>query len=183
MFDYKNCQWENAMINKQLKLALILVCSILTGCATIMGSENHVMPISSSPNDALIVITDEKGVEVFKGTTPTSVTLKKSDGTYFGKKSYIVKITKSGYESQSIPVKASPSGWYIAGNFIFGGLIGWLIIDPLNGKMYNLSPENINSNLLVSSKSSRNSSSTNGIYVMLLNDVPIQLRDKLALIE
>jgi hypothetical protein len=34
-------------------------------------------------------------------------------------------------------------GWYLVGNFFFGGLIGWLIIDPLTGAMWTLSPEMI----------------------------------------
>lgn len=71
-----------------------------------------------------VSITDEKGSEVFKGTTPTSVTLQKSTGAYRGKKSFTVTISKAGFQTQTIPVQASANGWYIAGNFVFGGLIG-----------------------------------------------------------
>lgn len=34
------------------------------------------------------------------------------------------------------------SGWYL-GNVVFGGLIGLLIVDPLTGAMYNLTPDKI----------------------------------------
>ena len=37
---------------------------------------------------------------------------------------------------------SSLSGWYF-GNIIFGGLIGMLIVDPVTGAMYNLTPAKI----------------------------------------
>lgn len=172
------------MKNISMGIILVSIFGILTGCATIMGHESHVMPISSSPSDAVILITDEKGVEVFKGASPTTVTLKKSDGSYFGKKTYTVKISKPGYETQIIPVTSHASGYYALGNIVFGGLIGWLIVDPTNGKMYNLSPENINSTLTASAKISHNNTATNGgIAIMLVEDVPANLREKMQLIN
>ncbi|NMF88265.1 hypothetical protein [Aromatoleum petrolei] len=165
------------MKNTALKFIFFALLVPLAGCATIMGSDTHVMPISSTPSDASIRITDEKGLEIFKGNTPSTITLKKADGSYFGKKSYTVTIAKAGFETQTIPVTGSPSGWYIGGNLLFGGLIGWLIVDPLNGKMYNLSPENINANLPANPKSSHNNRAVDGgITVMLIQDVPENLR-------
>lgn len=152
---------------------------VLSGCATIMGERTQVMPISSQPVNAKIEITDEKGAPIFTGSTPTSLTLEKSDGSYWGKKSYTVKITKEGYAPQTIPITANPNGWYIAGNFIFGGLIGWFIVDPLNGAMYTLSPERIDPTL--SSRTSHNNNGENGtIAIMLLKDVPERLREKMV---
>lgn len=170
------------MSNSTLRLALAaLLVALLSGCATIMGSDTHIMPINSTPSDAAITITDETGMEVFKGSTPYTITLKKSNGSYFGKKSYTVKISKPGFETQTIPVTAKASGLYIGGNLIFGGLIGWLIVDPLNGKMYNMSPETINASLSESQKTSHNNTSTDGsISVMLVQDVPAELRNRMA---
>lgn len=154
--------------------------SLMSGCATIMGSDTHSMPITSTPSDALIRISDEKGMAVFEGKTPTTVTLKKSDGSYFGKKTYTVTISKQGFETQTVPVTGSANGWYIGGNIVFGGLIGWLIVDPLNGKMYNLSPETITSSLPDAAKKSHNNTSTDGgITVMLMQDVPVALLGKM----
>src|SRR5690606_25407243 len=95
-----------------------LSASLLGGCATIAGDKTQLIPISSTPSDATILITDEKGLQVFKGVTPTNVTLQKSDGSYWGKKNYTVEITKEGYEKQIIPISASANGWYIGGNLI-----------------------------------------------------------------
>lgn len=165
-----------------LKVALISLLLAVSGCATILGDPNQLMPISSTPSDASILITDEKGTEIFKGTTPTTVTLQKSNGTYWGKKSYSVRISKDGFDSQTIPVTASANGWYIGGNLIFGGLIGWFIVDPMNGDMYTLSPETINASL--STKTAHNNIATNGgITVMLIEDVPADLRGKMQRIN
>ena len=62
---------------------------------------------------------------------------------YWGKKSYTVRVSKEGFEPQAISIAASANGWYIGGNIIFGVLIGWFIVDPFNGGMYNLTPEKI----------------------------------------
>jgi len=96
----------------------------LTGCASILGDSDQSMTISSSPSNAAVVITDETAKQIFAGTTPTTVTLKKSDGSYFGGKTYHVEIDKPGYKSRQMDLTTSPNGWYIGGNILFGGLIG-----------------------------------------------------------
>lgn len=159
----------------------------LGSCATIIGESTQVIPISSTPSGATIsgatiLITDEKGTEVFKGNTPTTVTLSKADGSYFGGKDFIVKITKDQYEPQSIPIKSSPNGWYIGGNLIFGGLIGYLIVDPLNGGMWTLSPEKVSA--VMGEKTSYNDPDADGsISIVLLQDVPSSLRAEMTRLE
>lgn len=151
-----------------------LLGGLLLGCATMVGSPTQTLPISSTPSKAEVLITDERGNQVFSGQTPTSVTLQKSDGSYFGGKSFQVRISKDGYQSQTIPVETTPSGWYVGGNLIFGGLIGWFIVDPLNGQMYNLSPEVISATL--GEEHSHNNQSGDAISIMLVQDVPQALR-------
>jgi hypothetical protein len=155
---------------------------LMSGCATIVGDKTQLVPISSTPSDASILITDEKGTDVFKGQTPTTVTLQKSDGSYWGKKSYTVKISKEGFQTQTIPITASANGWYIAGNLVFGGLIGWFIVDPMNGAMYTLSPEQVKSTL-TASVAHNNSGKDGSISVVLIQDVPLALRSKMKKIN
>lgn len=163
---------------KKLFCLLALSTTLLGGCASIMGDKTQLVPISSTPSDASILITDEKGVELFKGLTPTSVVLQKSDGSYWGKKSFTVRISKEGYNEQIIPIVAHANGWYIGGNIIFGGLIGWFIVDPLNGAMYTLTPEQISSTL--GQKVAHNNSTTDGsISIVLIQDVPLSLRQEM----
>lgn len=164
-------------MRRQIVPVIVALGLLLGSCATIVGDKTQLVPISSTPSEANIAITDEKGSEVFKGKTPTTVTLQKSDGSYWGGKDYVVKISKDGYMEQEIPVKSSPNGWYIAGNFIFGGLIGWFIVDPLNGAMYTLSPEQISASL--GEKSANNNATDGLISIVLLQDVPASLRQQM----
>jgi hypothetical protein len=118
----------------------LVAISQFSACATIVGNPNHVLPISSTPSGANIKVIDETGKNVFEGKTPTTVNLPKSDGSYWGGKSYEVTLSRDGFNPKTIPVKTNPNFWYIGGNFVFGGLIGWFIVDPLNGGMYDMYP-------------------------------------------
>ena len=146
-----------------------------------MGERKQTIGVKSTPNEASVTITDEKDREVFKGQTPVTVTLNKSDGSYFGGKSYIVKIAKQGYETQTIPIESSPNGWYIFGNLAFG-VIGWLIVDPQNGGMYTLSPSKIRESLV--GKTARNNQiGDENISIVLLEDVPRSFQDGMVKIH
>ena len=161
------------------RLGALAVAAALSGCATIVGHPTQTIPMASTPSDAAITIVDEAGVEVFKGSTPTTVTLAKSTGHYWGKKSYTVTISKDGFKSQAVPITASPNGWYLAGNLVFGGAIGYFAVDPFNGNMYTLSPEAVNATL--GDKTAHNNRATDGsIVVMLLQDVPAAARSQLT---
>lgn len=167
------------------KFCLVIVCGIFlftTACATIVGDKTQLIGIKSTPEQASIEVTDEKGNSLFKGKTPTTVTLEKSDGTYFGGKNYSVRISKKGYETQSVQVSSQANGWYIAGNLVFGGLIGWLIVDPLTGAMYNLTPDEITTNLHQKA-AKHNEITKDSISVVLLEDVPSNLRNKMVKIN
>jgi hypothetical protein len=91
----------------------------------------------------------------------------------------LVNISKAGFAPQTIPVNSRANGWYIGGNILFGGLIGWLIVDPLNGHMYTLAPEYVDGLQNTSNTKHNNSNSEGGITIALLEDVPAELRDKL----
>lgn len=110
------------------------------------------------------------------------MTLNKSDGSYWGKKGFTVKISKPGFQTQTIPIKASANGWYIAGNLIFGGLIGWFIVDPLNGAMYTLSPSQVNSQL-ENTTASHNNLAEGQISILLIQDVPPRLLEEMNRID
>jgi hypothetical protein len=73
------------------------------------------------------------------------VTLKKGRG-YFKAESYSVMITKEGFQPREINVRGEVNGWYI-GNLLFGGLIGFLAVDPSTGAMYTLKPDKVDAAL------------------------------------
>ena len=95
---------------KMLKLTTaIATVSLMTGCASIVGEKEQSVTINSSPSNADVLITDERSMEVHSGTTPSTVQLRKSDGSYFGGKSYTVEISKEGYESRTMMISSSPN--------------------------------------------------------------------------
>ena len=134
-------------------LLLCLASLYLTGCATIVGEKTKLVTMTSNPSDAVVVVTEENNMEIFKGKTPTQTVLRKSSGEYFGGKEYKVKITKEGYDEEIIHIGTDPNAWYLFGNIVFGGLIGWFIVDPQSGAMYDLNPNQIQPNLIKSNAS------------------------------
>lgn len=68
------------------------------------------------------------------------------------------------------------NGWYLAGNILLGGLIGWIIVDPITGGMWTLSPEEISLNLKV--KAAQVLPSGEGLHVVLLERVGTELFNK-----
>lgn len=127
---------------KMLLMALASAC-LLSGCATIVGDKTQDVAIKTWPQGVKFVVQDETGRAVAEGVTPKTVTLAKSDGSYFGKKKYTLMLEQAGYVPKTIPLKESVNLWYIIGNIPLGGFPGWLIVDPFNGGMYNIEPPEV----------------------------------------
>lgn len=154
-------------------IALVIATSA-SGCASIMNGSTHNVAIQSTPDNAKVVIKDTDGIHVFEGNTPTKVSLQKSAG-YFKKREYLLEISKEGYQKQVINLTASASGWYVAGNLLFGGLIGWLVVDPVSGGMWTLNTESVNANL----QSTKVSNSGMSLNVAMMEDLSEKERKKL----
>ena len=119
------------------KILIALALSVsLTGCASIMGKNQYPVNISSSPEGASYTITNRAGQTIQQGMTPETITLKSSAG-YFKGERYLLTFNKPGHEQQQFTLESGISGWY-AGNILFGGLLGLLIIDPATGAMFTL---------------------------------------------
>jgi hypothetical protein len=128
-------------MKKLLFYLTIIAMFSLVSCATIMTAGDQEISIESNPSKATVEIFDSANMMVWNSKTPTTVTLDKSEG-FFKKATYRVEITKEGYEKSVVQLKSNINGWYW-GNILFGGLLGMLIVDPLTGSMYTLSPEQI----------------------------------------
>lgn len=131
-----------------MERASLLFCAcvalLTTGCASIVSSKNYPVSINSDPQGATVVVTDKSGREVFRGQTPTRTMLAAGDG-YFSSARYRFAFEKPGYGSATTMLSANLDGWYI-GNILFGGIIGFLIVDPLTGCMWKLN-EYVHANL------------------------------------
>lgn len=124
-------------------LSLATLLAMLSGCASIFGHDTETLPVASTPPGAQILVIDETGRTVHRGRTPGSVTLAKSDGHYWGGKTFDVAISKRGYATRRVTVTTRPNTLYLGGNLLSANLIGWFLVDPLNGKMYELSTDRI----------------------------------------
>jgi hypothetical protein len=134
----------------------IVVCllgNLCSGCASIMCGAEKTVNISSEPMGAEFEIiashyqdTNPPGRRLVKGPdkiiiqgiTPTNVSLKRGRG-YFQAGDYTVRFHKSGYDDLTVGISQGfETGWYFGGNFVFGGFLGWFIIDPLTGGMWDI---------------------------------------------
>lgn len=143
---------------------------IVFGCASIIKSGPQTISIKSNPSDAKLLVYDVRkgGDEIINAKTPFTATLKRGAG-FFKKAKYKVVIEKEGYKTKEILLEGSPNGWYILGNLAFGGLIGWLIVDPATGSMWTLLPEDINPDLAEEISFFKQNQ---GLMIVLKNNLP-----------
>ncbi|MBC7001036.1 hypothetical protein BIZ37_00590 [Photobacterium sp. BZF1] len=125
---------------KKLLVAASLSAVILTGCASIVSDSKYPVSVGSSPSSAHFVIKNENGRIIHEGRTPATITLNASNG-YFDGADYTIIYDKDGFEPVTQTITSSVDGWYAGGNILFGGLIGWLVVDPATGAMWKLPAE------------------------------------------
>ncbi len=121
--------------------ALILVsvagiALVLSGCATIVSGTKQTVTVNSTPQ-ATVTITADSGQQYYSGKTPTTIRLPRSH-------TYTVKISLSGYQTQTMIIDHSINPW-LFGN-LFLALI-WGVLDAVDGAMWNLEPSQVNATL------------------------------------
>ena len=127
-----------------LTLSLAALFSF-SGCASIMSGSRKNVSINSNPPGAHVSVADKHGAEVASLTTPCVASLKRGSGFFTGA-SYVAKIDKPGYQPQQVKIDAAVNPWML-GNLAFGGVVGLLIVDPITGGMYTLTPSEIDAQL------------------------------------
>lgn len=134
--------------------AILLLACAFVGCASIIkGSGPEAIQLQSVPPGANCAVFDNvTGEHLSNVVTPGTAMLKKSRG-FFKSAKYHINCSMDGKPAQQGYVEGGISGWYLGGNLIFGGLIGYLIVDPATGAMWTLEPENIHVNYDDPSKS------------------------------
>ena len=156
-----------------LTTACLAAALTMTGCASIFSGSTQTLTFKSVPDTANITITNKLGEKIHTGSTPATVTLKRGNG-YFKPAGYEITFSKEGFQTKTVQVKATVNGWYIA-NIIFGGLIGFLIVDPATGAMYTLSPSDINSVLDPAQLFTTKNNGYQSLTVMLVQDIPVDM--------
>ncbi len=169
-------------LNRMKLPAYILIYGIFigilcSGCATIVSKTSYPVTFSSNPNAAELSITDKKGNQIFKGITPAIVNLRTGAGYFTGAR-YVVKMSIPGYKDRIVIISHTLNGWY-AGNLLFGGIIGILVIDPLTGAMWRLDRNFVSETLLKDEALN----SVPSLRIMSLQDIPDEYRSHLHLIN
>ncbi len=125
--------------NAVLLCGALLPC--LTGCASIIKGGSQDVEFRSTPPEATFMIRDlNNKMSPISGTTPGKATLKRGAG-YFDGAEYEVTVSKDGYAPVTVPLASGANLAYGLGNLVLGGLIGYLIVDPATGAMWDLKPD------------------------------------------
>ena len=106
------------------------------GCASIVSKKRYDVVFSTEPQGAVVTVRNVDGSILHRDTTPTGVRLSASAG-YFDPAQYYVSYEKDGLQPVKQVISAKIDPYYI-GNIVFGGLVGWLIVDPATGAMWQL---------------------------------------------
>jgi len=155
---------------------MTVTLALLAGCASIVSKSMYPVSISSQPQGADISVTNRAGETVFSGKTPTTVTLKAGAGFFKGE-TYTVAFSHEGSASHTAQIERGVDGWYILGNLLFGGLIGYLIVDPATGAMWTLS------NLHVDLSADSSASIRGQMHIVSVDALPQHLRSKMVRIN
>lgn len=165
---------------KTLTIAGLIMIS--TSCATIVSKSNYMVTVDSTPRDAEVTVTNRNDVQIYAGKTPALVRLKSGAG-FFRAAMYEIKISKEGYATKTIMIRATLNGWYL-GNLLFGGVIGFLIVDPATGAMYRLNELDINETLRNEPKTAAaTQTQTPQLRVYDINEIPENWKGKLVAIK
>jgi hypothetical protein len=116
-------------------LALPLVVAT-SGCASIVSKSSWPVSVTATPPDSEVEVYDESGRLVHKARAPFTVSLESGAGYFAGEK-YTFKASAPGHAPAQATVDTSMNGWYW-GNLLFGGLIGFFLVDPATGAMWKL---------------------------------------------
>ena len=160
-------------------LNLLLWVTVASSCASIVSKSSYNVRLASSPDDAIVQVIDRNGREIFNGKTPTQVVLKCGAG-YFRKATYTIRYTKPGFLSKEVTINSDINGWYF-GNIVFGGLIGFLIVDPATGAMYKLDRTELNETLATDNKTSLKEERS--LEIVDINKIPEALKQRLILLQ
>ncbi len=127
-------------------VSVVSVVALTGGCASIVNGGSRTVTLTTQPAGAKATITkSDTDNTVHSGLTPLTVSLEPKRG-YFKGQSYSVRFELAGYKTEEVTLRAELSGWYW-GNILFGGLLGMLVVDPVTGSMWNLSPAQLDRTL------------------------------------
>lgn len=118
---------------------------------------------------------------VFGGALPATVILSDSSGNVDKVIGYVIKFEIGGYYPENITLKRTADGWHVENYLGLGKVIGWFVLNPQNGGIYTLSPDQLQA--ASSENGSQSKLDSNRIRLVTVHEVPKSLRDKITLVE
>lgn len=116
----------------------MLLALLASGCASIVKSSYQPLVAVANPaNSKIELISNKKTIKTSTGVL--AFPLNKKD---VHRHPYALKVSAPGYAAQEITIDTGLSGWYIWGNILVGGLIGWAAVDPATGAMRSVEASN-----------------------------------------
>ncbi|HXC02477.1 MAG TPA: hypothetical protein VNU49_07470 [Opitutaceae bacterium] len=160
-------------------LVLSFTALFAGGCASIVHSGNRTININTEPVGAKATISKPDGTVVSMQTTPCTFSLDPKRG-YFKGQNYILTLELTGYKTTEVELQPELSGWYF-GNIVFGGIIGLIIVDPITGSMWNITPDKIDQPL--SSSQAALIREHKGFVVVLVSQITDNERNQMVRIN
>ena len=120
-----------------LFVCVLLGSGGLVSCATVLHSGPEPVTITSEPPEAHVTITNLRTQQLLVRANTPVVTPLARHGGYMRPARYQIVVEKPGYQPYVILLEAELEKQYF-GNFVLGGPLGLLVIDPLTGAMYAL---------------------------------------------
>jgi len=124
---------------KRFAFAALALAILVAGCATILSGTKQEVSVSTTPPGAEVQVKTNGGLTVYSGTTPASCRLPRG-------REYLVSIKMEGYKEQELYISREFNAWFI-GNLLCGGVLG-MVIDAVDGAMWNLDPDAIHIELV-----------------------------------
>ena len=163
-----------------MSLLAAAACLIpFAGCASIISGGSQKVSFTTHPTGAEVTLIDSNGDIRHKGETPFEVRLPRGDG-FFKSRSLTMHVDADGYPRRTVNLKSEMNPWYL-GNLAFGGVIGFVIVDPLTGAMWAY-PRVMHVDLTDGEEVAIDADPPDGeavIRVIPLDDVPPSLRPRL----
>lgn len=151
------------------QIAYIILLMSFSACASIVSRRAYPIFIDSNPTEARLTVTNESGDTVYTGRTPKTPKLDAYDG-YFSRARYEISFEHPDFETAKVRLEAKLDGWYF-GNFLFGYLVGFLIVDPLTGAMYKIDERQVFEKLHFKTESS--------LYIAPFESLPPEIQSNL----
>lgn len=134
---------------KIVKVSLYVISVFLfTSCATIRSESVYSIPVSTVPDSSTIKVFDKKGRNIIVTQSPDTLILKAGDG-YFKRAEYLIEVSHKNYITKKEPIYFVIDRKYIQNVFLsFFMPIGFLIVDPISGAMWQPEKQEIKINLI-----------------------------------